>query len=56
MDLIKQLEQLRLKCDVFSYDSTEEEQQEARYGNEMLDRCLKIVQDWLDQEGYLLDE
>lgn len=53
MDLIQQLEQLRLEQDIFGYDSTNEQRAEAYYGNQMLNQCLKIVKDWLDQEGYI---
>jgi len=53
MDLIQLLEKLRLEYDVLGYDSTREQRAEAYYGNKMLDQCLKIVKDWLDQEGYI---
>ena len=53
MDLIQQLEQLRLEWDIFGYDSTREQRARAYYGNQMLNDCLKIVKDWLDQEGYI---
>ncbi len=53
MDLIEQLESLRLEEDIWGYDSTEEQRQQAYYGNEMLDKCLEVVYKWLYEEGYV---
>ena len=53
MELIEQLERLRLEEDVWGYDSTNEQRAEAHYGNEMLDKCLEIIWKWLDKEGYI---
>lgn len=53
MDLIQQLEQLRLEWDTLGFDSTAEQWVESYYGNQMLNQCLEIVKNWLDQEGYI---
>ena len=53
MDLIQQLEQLRLEWDAYGYDSTSEQRAEAYYGNQMLDDCLEIVWKWLKEKDLL---
>jgi len=52
MDLIEQLETLRIPDSDF-FGATFAEECKFSRANEMLDDCLEIVWQWLDQEGYI---
>ena len=52
MDLIEQLETLRIPDSDFFGESYERQKRYER-ANDMLDDCLEIVWQWLYQEGYI---